>query len=198
MIIEYRLNLDQGKDQAQLKWPLPLTSARNRASDVHSSSLSSLWDSGSWFCLRFSESRRWLPHYLTTTIKSGLFSKTTCLSMIFWRGTHHHRSRVPSIRISVCAILTSQRWNLPIKLLYVKMWKRILNFLLRSEIWTNFLHVRDYVVDSACLNCCLLQLTVRKLRRFVFFKFKFLKFWNCAVLELKSADEQYIVRNINT
>lgn len=104
MIIEYRLNLDQGKDQAQLKWPLPLTSARNRASDVHSSSLSSLWDSGSWFCLRFSESRRWLPHYLKTTIKSGLFSKTTCLSMIFWRGTHHHRSRVPSIRISVCAI----------------------------------------------------------------------------------------------
>ena len=42
MIIKYRLNLDQGKDQAQLKWPLPLTSARNRASDVHSSSLSSL------------------------------------------------------------------------------------------------------------------------------------------------------------
>lgn len=39
MIIEYRLNLDQGKDQAQLTWPLPLTSARNRASDVNSSSL---------------------------------------------------------------------------------------------------------------------------------------------------------------
>ena len=35
MIIKYRLNLDQGRDQAQLTWPLPLTSARNRASNVH-------------------------------------------------------------------------------------------------------------------------------------------------------------------
>ena len=32
---------------------------------------------------------------------------------------------------------------------------------------TNFLHVRDHVVDSTCLNRCFLEFTARKLCRFV-------------------------------
>ena len=35
--------------------------------------------------------------------------------------------------------------------------QRIINLLLRSRIRTNFLHVRDHEVDSACLNRCLLE-----------------------------------------
>ena len=48
-------------------------------------------------------------------------------------------------------------------------------FLLRSEKRTNFLHMRDHVVDSACLNRCLLELTARKLRKFELKIFKLLK-----------------------
>ena len=35
--------------------------------------------------------------------------------------------------------------------------------------------MRDHVVDSACLNRCLLELTARKLRRFELKIFKLLK-----------------------
>ena len=55
--------------------------------------------------------------------------------------------------------------------------KRIVNFLLRSEKRTNFFQVRDHVVDSVCLNRCLLELTVRKLHRFVLKIFKILKLY---------------------
>ena len=44
--------------------------------------------------------------------------------------------------------------------------QRIVNFLLRSEKRTNFLYARDHVVDSACLNLCLLKSTARILCRF--------------------------------
>ena len=37
--------------------------------------------------------------------------------------------------------------------------KRVVNFLLSGEKRTSFLHVQDQVVDSACLNRCLLELT---------------------------------------
>ena len=41
-------------------------------------------------------------------------------------------------------------------------------FLLRIEKRTTFMHVRNRVVDSACLNLCLLEFTARTLRGFVF------------------------------
>ena len=37
--------------------------------------------------------------------------------------------------------------------------KRVVNFLLSGEKRTSFLYVQDHVVDSACLNRCLLELT---------------------------------------
>ena len=45
--------------------------------------------------------------------------------------------------------------------------QRIVNLLLRSEKRTNFFHVRGHVVDSACLNRCLLKFATRKLRRLI-------------------------------
>ena len=35
---------------------------------------------------------------------------------------------------------------------------------------TNFLRVRERVVDSACLNCCLLKFTTKRLRTFLLWK----------------------------
>ena len=46
--------------------------------------------------------------------------------------------------------------------------QRIVIFLLRIEKRTTFVHVRNRVVDSACLNLCLLEFTARTLRGFVF------------------------------
>ena len=46
--------------------------------------------------------------------------------------------------------------------------QRIVIFLLRIEERTTFVHVRNRVVDSACLNLCLLEFTARTLRGFVF------------------------------
>ena len=46
--------------------------------------------------------------------------------------------------------------------------QRIAIFLLRREKRTTFVHVRDRVVDSACLNRCLPEFAARTLRRFVF------------------------------
>ena len=53
--------------------------------------------------------------------------------------------------------------------------QKIENFLLTSEKRTNFFNVRNHVVDSVCENRCLLELTARKLRRFVLKIFKILK-----------------------
>ena len=55
--------------------------------------------------------------------------------------------------------------------------KRIENVLLRNGKTNNFLHVREHVVESACLNRCLLELMARKLRRFVSKIFKILKLY---------------------
>ena len=55
--------------------------------------------------------------------------------------------------------------------------KRIENVLPLNGKTNNFLHVREHVVESACLNRCLLELMARKLRRFVSKIFKILKLY---------------------
>ena len=46
--------------------------------------------------------------------------------------------------------------------------QRIVIFLLRFEKRTTLMHVRNRVIDSACMNLCLLEFTARTLRGFVF------------------------------
>ena len=54
------------------------------------------------------------------------------------------------------------------KYLQINLYSKNCNFLLRIEKRTTFMHVRNRVVDSACLNLCLLEFTARTLRGFVF------------------------------
>ena len=61
--------------------------------------------------------------------------------------------------------------------------QRIEHFLLRGKKRTNFLHLRERVVDSICLNRCLLEF---KARNCVGLCWRLLKFWNnCKVFKIK-------------
>ena len=61
--------------------------------------------------------------------------------------------------------------------------QRIEHFLLRGKKRTNFLHLRERVVDSICLNRCLLEF---KARNCVGLCWRFWKFWNnCKVFKIK-------------
>ena len=48
-----------------------------------------------------------------------------------------------------------------------KFYFKNVNLFKTLEKKTNFLHTEDCVVDSVCLNLCLIELTASKLRKFV-------------------------------